>query len=43
MDLSAFDVALQALSTQVVKLVGILIVGYGLMSIAELIKAWWRT
>lgn len=42
MELSTIDVALQALATQGVKLIGLLVVGFGLMSLAELIRVWWK-
>lgn len=42
MELSAIDVALQALATQGVKLIGLLVVGYGLMGAFELLRVWLR-
>lgn len=42
MELNAIDLALQALATQGVKLIGLLVVGFGLMSVVELIRVWWK-
>lgn len=43
MELSTIDLALQALATQGVKLIGLLVVGYAALSAWDLLRTWWRT